>query len=123
MAARKCDSKWHSVPWGSKCELNHSIVLHWVQNGSTVWANPPKLKKAAQSEFCPKEFRADIVQMYRTHLRGDGHGWECHSDWALGEGGSVMNDSLQGKRDASPNNHVEGVLLGQISVGIRVIAE
>jgi hypothetical protein len=30
-----CDSKCHLVPWGSKCELNCSIVKHWVQNGST----------------------------------------------------------------------------------------
>jgi hypothetical protein len=22
-----CDPKWHSVAWGSKCELNHSIVV------------------------------------------------------------------------------------------------
>ncbi|KAF7344983.1 SWIM-type domain-containing protein [Mycena venus] len=33
-----------------------------------VWPNPPKITKKALPEFCPKEFRSDIIEMYRTHL-------------------------------------------------------
>ncbi|KAJ7448910.1 hypothetical protein FB451DRAFT_1238776 [Mycena latifolia] len=33
-----------------------------------VWPNPPKIRTTARSEFCPKDFRAEIIEMYRTHL-------------------------------------------------------
>ncbi|KAJ7656928.1 hypothetical protein DFH06DRAFT_1328467 [Mycena polygramma] len=33
-----------------------------------VWPNPPKIRKTALPDFCPKEFRSEIIEMFRTHL-------------------------------------------------------
>ncbi|KAJ7462856.1 hypothetical protein FB451DRAFT_1494892 [Mycena latifolia] len=44
---------------------------HFKHTGDTcvpVWPNPPKVRATARSEFCPKDFRGEIIEMYRMHL-------------------------------------------------------
>ncbi|KAF8148319.1 hypothetical protein K438DRAFT_1989233 [Mycena galopus ATCC 62051] len=38
-----------------------------------VWPNPPKIKKTSNYEFCPKDFRSTIVEMYHTHMHQHPH--------------------------------------------------
>lgn len=96
---------------GSSFKIARKEVETSQRNLSLGLATPLRSMKCRNREKT-KESLAGVTDQ----MRGDGHGWECHSDWALGEGGPVMNDSLRGNWDASPNNRVEGVLLGQISV-------
>ncbi|KAF7359857.1 SWIM-type domain-containing protein [Mycena venus] len=42
-----------------------------LKNGDVripVWPNPPKVTKGALPEFCPRELRSEIIEMYRTHM-------------------------------------------------------
>ncbi|KAJ7852598.1 hypothetical protein B0H13DRAFT_2359391 [Mycena leptocephala] len=56
------------IPKPSQTCIPPVFVLKTGDIRVPVWPNPPKIKKKMFSEFCPKDFRADIIEMYRTHL-------------------------------------------------------